>query len=255
MREPGLGGLRGFGDPFAEPEAPPPSLDSVRVRLAQIREAIDRTCVRVGREPSSVKIIGVTKTLTVEEIQPALEAGLDDLGENYVQEARKKAAALPGTRWHMIGNLQRNKVNLAVDLFEGIHSLDSLPLIRRLDERCKARNRKLWGLLQIKQGGEKSKQGLKEDAAFELLDALRKEPLEFLRLTGLMSVPPPVDDPEQNRPHFRALRTLLGRIQEQGYPFWSGSELSMGMSDDYLVAVEEGATMVRLGRAVFGERH
>ncbi len=241
-----------FASPQRQPNrAEPPSL---RTRLAEIREKIERICIEQGRDSGSVKVIGVTKTRTAEEIKAALEAGLDDLGENYIQEAREKASKLPGARWHMIGNLQSNKVNLAVDLFESIHSLHSLSLIRKLDKRCQARNRKLWGLLQVKLVEEKSKKGLSPPRVFELLDSLVDEPPEYLKLVGLMTIPPPVDDAEENRPHFRRLAELLEEIKERNYPFWAGSELSMGMSDDYLVAVEEGATMVRLGRILFGER-
>lgn len=245
--------LGGFGNPFPEasvvPEVPP-----LQARLAEVRENIDRTCIQIGRDPASVRVIGVTKTRTAEEIKPALEAGLDDLGENYVQEARQKAAQLPGARWHMIGPLQRNKVNLAVDLFEGIHSLNNAGLIRKLDGRCGERNRRMWGLLQIRLGGEKSKRGLDPDQALALLEELKSDPPQTLRLTGLMTIPPPAEKAEENRPHFRRLKELLDEIVARGYDFWTGTELSMGMSDDYLVAVEEGATMVRLGRIIFGER-
>ncbi len=226
----------------------------VKERLAEVRERIERACIRVGRDPKSVKIIGVTKTREPDEIRAALEAGLDDLGENYVQEARKKAAVLPGARWHLIGPLQSNKVNLAVDLFEGIHSVDRVPLIRKLDARCRKRNRKLWGLIQVKLGGEKTKRGIEPDKLFELLDEVNVEPPEYFRITGLMTIPPPVQDPDDNRGYFRTLRELLAEVRARGYSFWQGSELSMGMSDDYVVAVEEGATMVRVGRALFGER-
>lgn len=241
---------------FASPQRQPNRTEppSLRTRLAEIRETIERICIEQGRDPSSVRVIGVTKTRSVDEIRAALEAGLDDLGENYIQEAREKASKLPGARWHMIGNLQSNKVNLAVDLFESIHSLHSLSLIRKLDRRCEARNRKLWGLLQVKQVEEKNKKGLSPDRVFELLDSLAEEPPKYLKLVGLMTIPPPVEEAEENRPHFRSLAKLLEQIKERDYPFWSGSELSMGMSDDYLVAVEEGATMIRLGRILFGER-
>ncbi|MCA9790533.1 MAG: YggS family pyridoxal phosphate-dependent enzyme [Candidatus Eremiobacteraeota bacterium] len=243
--------LRGSGSgPSVEAEKE----DSIRTRLARIREDIERTCIKIGRDPNSVTVVGITKTRTAEEIQPALDAGLDDLGENYIQEARQKAIALPGARWHMVGNLQRNKVNLAVDLFECIHSLNSAGLIHKLDDRCQARNRKLRGLLQVKLGGEKTKKGLDPAQVLNLLDELKDKPPQLMRLVGLMTIPPPVDDPEENRPHFQRLRELLEEIAARNYPFWMGSELSMGMSDDYLVAVEEGATMVRLGRVIFGER-
>lgn len=243
----------GFGDPFAEPEQEPEA-PTVRSRIGQIRESLGRACVAMGRDPNSVRLIGVTKTLAPEQIRPAIEAGLEDLGESYVQEAREKAARLPGVRWHLIGHLQRNKVNLAVDLFEMIHSLDSASLVRRLDRRCGERGRNLPGLLQVRLGDEETKHGVEPGEVFDLLESLRADPPRHLRLVGLMTVPPPAPDPEENRPHFRRLRELLEKILEQGYPFWHGRELSMGMSDDYLVAVEEGATMIRVGRALFGER-
>lgn len=243
----------GFGDPFADPvQAPEPS--TIRSRIGNLREAVDRACLKVGRDPNSVRLIGVTKTLPPEKIRPAIEAGLEDLGESYIQEAREKAARLPGVRWHLIGHLQRNKVNLAVDLFETIHTLDSVSLIQRLDRRCGERGRNLPCLIQVRMGGEETKHGVDPGDLFELLEELRGAPPRHLRLVGLMTIPPPGPDAEASRPHFRLLRQMLERILKQGYPFWHGRELSMGMSDDYLVAVEEGATMIRAGRAIFGER-
>lgn len=219
-----------------------------------MREQIQRSCIEKGRDPSSVRLVAVTKTRTVEEIKLALEAGAEDLGENYIQEAREKARKLPGARWHMVGNLQKNKVNLAVDLFEVIHSLDDLSLIKRLEKRCAARHRRLTGLIQVNLSGEKSKYGIKENEVLELLEELAQEPPEYLRLAGLMTIPPAVADPEQNRQYFRRCRLLLEEILSRDYPFWQGRELSMGMSDDFLVAIEEGATMIRLGSRIFGNR-
>lgn len=201
-----------------------------------------------------MRLVAITKTRTVEEIQLALGAGAEDFGENYIQEAREKARRIPGARWHLVGNLQKNKVNLAVDLFEVIHSLDSLSLIQKVEARCVARNRHLIGLIQVRLGGEASKKGLLPKAVFELLDELAQDPPQYLRLSGLMAVPPPVENAEENRVHFRALKELLDEIVSRGYAFWSGEELSMGMSDDFLVAISEGATMIRLGRSLFGER-
>lgn len=243
-----------FGDPFGEKAPPLPPRAPIPTAITKVREEIQRAAIAAGRDPSSVRLVAITKTRTVEEIKQALDSGLDDLGENYIQEARDKARKLPGARWHMVGNLQKNKVNLAVDLFEVIHSLDSVSLISRLEARCAARRRKLIGLIQVTLGGEKTKKGLTPDLVLSMLDEIAKEPPEYLRLSGLMAVPPPVDDPEENRVHFRTLRETLDRILERNYPFWSGSELSMGMSDDYLVAIEEGATMIRLGRSLFGDR-
>lgn len=231
-----------------------PSRPPIVTSIAEIREQIQRTCIEKGRDPSSVRLVAVTKKRTVKEIELALEAGVEDLGENYIQEAREKARNLPGARWHMIGNLQKNKVNLAVDLFEVIHSLDRIDLIKRVEKRCKTRHRRLTGLLQVNLSKEKSKYGLAEERVFPMLEELAEEPPEFLRLSGLMTIPPPVDTPEENRDYFKRLRDMLESIVEKKYPFWQGRELSMGMSDDYLVAIEEGATIIRVGRSIFGER-
>lgn len=249
-----LNGLKGFGDPFGDGGQPPPSRPAIVDAISLVREQIQRASIASGRDPSSVRLVAVTKTRTVEEIRLAVEAGCEDLGENYIQEARDKARKLPGVRWHMVGHLQKNKVNLAVDLFEVIHSLDNISLIKRLDARCAERRRNLTGLLQVTLGGEKSKRGLSPDKVLEMLEEIAKAPPAYLRLSGLMTIPPPADDPEENRPHFRKLREILNQILERQYPFWSGAELSMGMSDDYLVAVQEGATMIRIGRSLFGDR-
>ncbi len=243
-----------FGDPFGEKLPVPPPRAAIPSAITEVRESIQRAAITAGRDPASVRLVGITKTRTIDEIRQALDSGVEDLGENYIQEAREKARKLPGARWHMVGNLQKNKVNLAVDLFEVIHSLDSVSLISRLEARCAARRRNLVGLIQVTLGGEKTKKGLNPDKVLALLDEVAKEPPEFLRLSGLMTIPPPVEDPEENRQHFRTLRETLERILAKGYPFWSGTELSMGMSDDYRVAIEEGATMIRLGRILFGER-
>jgi len=250
-----LFGPKGFGDPFGDSSAaPPPSRPPIVNAIAEITEQIQRTCIEKGRDPDSVRLVAITKTHTVEAIKLALDAGVEDLGENYIQEAREKARKLPGARWHMVGHLQKNKVNLAVDLFEVIHSLDNAGLIRRLEKRCEARHRRLTGLIQVNLAGEKTKYGLDPAGVFDLLEELSDNPPEYLRISGLMTIPPPVDDPEDNRPHFRRLAELLKEIEERDYPFWSGRELSMGMSDDYLVAIEEGATMIRVGRKIFGAR-
>lgn len=247
-------GSQGFGDPFGQATPNVPSRPPVVDAISDVREQIQRAAIAAGRDPASVCLVAVTKTRTIDEVRLALEAGADDLGENYVQEAREKARKLPGARWHMIGSLQKNKVNLAVDLFEVVHSLDNIGLIQRLDQRCKARHRRLTGLLQVKLGAEKSKRGLLPEEVLPMLDELSGDPPEYLRLSGLMTVPPPVEKPEENRPHFRRLRELLDEIVAKDYPFWHGQELSMGMSDDFLIAIEEGATMIRLGRSLFGDR-
>ena len=145
-----------FGDPFGDPIPTTPSRAAIPSAITEVRESIQRAAIAAGRDPASVRLVGITKTRTVDEIRQALDSGIEDLGENYLQEARDKARKLPGARWHMVGNLQKNKVNLAVDLFEVIHSLDSASLISRLEARCAARRRNLVGLIQVTLGGEKT---------------------------------------------------------------------------------------------------
>lgn len=222
--------------------------------LRQVRERIEAACRACGRQPSEVRLIGVTKTLDAEAIRPALDCGLADVGENYIQELQSKVGLLPAVRWHFIGHLQRNKAALAVKLAAYIHSLDSLALIRAVDRHCVAQGRDVSGLLEVHLGGEESKSGLEPEEVWPLLEELAKEPPQRLRLVGLMTVPPPMADPDGNRPHFRQLREMVQKIGQQGWEFWQGQELSMGMSGDYQAAIAEGATMVRVGRAIFGER-
>ncbi len=247
-----------FGSPIDEPNNPSLASgsrdDSLASRLSLIRNEVARICVEQGRDYSSVQIMGVSKHQSVEAVQEAIDAGLEDFGENYVQEGREKAVAVAGARWHLLGPLQSNKVNLAVDLFESIHSLHSLAIIQKVEKRCEKRSRRLTGLIQVCLGGESSKRGFQPEELLPLLDEIAKDPPSYLKLSGLMTIPPAQSDPEHNRPYFRQLKELLVSIQEKDYSFWRGSELSMGMSDDYTVAVEEGATIIRLGRALFGER-
>ena len=229
-------------------------IESLRSRLEAVRAEIAGACARSGRSLSTVRLVGVTKTLPAEVVQAALDLGLEDFGENYIQELTSKAAALPPVRWHFIGHLQRNKAAAAAQYASFVHSLDSLELIKTLDRRLGMVGRTCSGLIQVHLGGEESKSGLEIPEVLPLLDALAQEPVRNLRLVGLMSVPPPVQHPDDNRPYFRQLRALLQQITERGYDFWQGQELSMGMSDDYAVAIEEGATMVRVGRSIFGAR-
>ena len=223
-------------------------------RLEQVRSVIDRTCQKCGRQAEDVRLIGVTKTLPAETVAAAVECGLQDVGENYIQELRAKVGAVPPVRWHFIGHLQRNKAGIAAELASCVHSLDSLALLRALDQRCSVRTEPLDCLLQVRLGGEASKSGLEPDRLLPLLDETAEDPPRHLRLIGLMTVPPPAENPDDNRPHFRRLRDLLDSVLQQKYSFWQGRELSMGMSDDYTAAIEEGATMIRVGRAIFGPR-
>jgi len=227
--------------------------DSIPERFARIQARIAEACRRAGRPAGSVILVGASKTQPVAALAAAWEAGLRAFGENRVQEAVAKSGELPpGIEWHLIGPLQSNKVRPAVELFRAIHSVDRPRIAEALDREAAARGRTLDGFLEVNLGGEESKHGFSPDG---LADAVRPlAGLAHLRIAGLMAIPPQGDDPEGSRPWFRQLRALRDdlatRPEWQDFPGW----LSMGMSDDFEVAVEEGATHVRVGTALFGPR-
>ena len=213
--------------------------------LARVRERLARAAERAGRRADDVLLIGVSKTVDVERIRAAVAAGVTALGENRVQEAKAKVAVLGRpAAWHLIGHLQTNKVKDALELFDVIHSLDRLELARELERRAAAGGRAVDALLQVNVADEATKGGVGSDAVGETLDAIGK--LAHLRVRGLMAIPPEVEHAEDSRRWFRRLRELAERHGLR--------ELSMGMSGDFEVAVEEGATMVRVGTAIFGPR-
>jgi PLP dependent protein len=226
---------------------------SLPERLARIHARIEEACRRGGRPPGSVVLVGASKTQPVAALAAAWGAGLRVFGENRVQEAMAKSPELPvGIEWHLIGPLQSNKVRPAVELFRAVHSIDRPRIAEALDREAAARGRTLDGFLEINLGGEESKHGFSPEG---LADAVRPlAGLTHLRIVGLMAIPPQGDDPEDSRPWFRQLRALrddlAARPEWTGFPGW----LSMGMSDDFEVAVEEGATHVRVGTALFGPR-
>lgn len=217
----------------------------IKANLEAVQEVIGRACRKAGRAPGEVLLIAVSKTVDLERIQAAVAAGAAALGENRVQEAKDKVAALGRpVPWHLIGSLQTNKARDAVMLFDWIHSVDRLELARELDRRAHAAGRKLKGMLQVNLGDEPQKGGAAPGEVKALLDELRG--LTHLDIRGLMAIPPQVADAEAARPYFRRLRELRDA---------AGLEhLSMGMSADYAVAIEEGATMVRVGTSIFGAR-
>ena len=213
--------------------------------LARVQERIARAAERAGRRAEDVLLVGVSKTVEVDRIRAAVAAGLPALGENRVQEAREKIAALGRpVPWHLVGHLQTNKVREAVGLFDLIHSLDRLDLAQELDRRARQRGQPVAALLQVNVAGEATKGGFAPAAVEAALESLA--PLSMVRVQGLMTIPPAVDHAEQARGWFRALAALGKRV---GLP-----HLSMGMSADFEVAVEEGATIVRVGTAIFGPR-
>lgn len=220
--------------------------------LAALTGRIDAAARRAGRAGSDVVLIGVSKTHPAERINEAIGAGLKDVGENKVQEARDKIpGVVPGARWHLVGHLQGNKANLAVRLFDVIHSIDSIEILERLERGAAAAGRRLTGLVQVDLAREATKSGAPVEEVEALLAAA--EECRAIEMKGLMILPPYADDPEASRPWFRSLRTLRDEAQAR-HPRLALRELSMGMSEDFEVAVEEGATMVRVGRALFGER-
>jgi len=222
--------------------------------LADVRARIARAAGRAGRDPSSVRLVAISKTFPAEAVREAAAAGQIDFGENRLQEALPKmdqTADLP-LRWHLVGHLQSNKARKAGARFDLIHSIDSTDLLSRIDEAAAADGRPVDLLVQVDLAHEATKHGASEDdlaAIFAAAAALRAA-----RVVGLMLLPPAVADPDDARPYFRRLREVRRRLLESGVDSARLTELSMGMSHDFEAAVEEGATMVRVGSAIFGTR-
>lgn len=229
---------------------------SIASNINAVLEGIRLAAVRAGRRPDAVRLIAATKSVPAQQIRQAIDAGVRILGENRLQEALEKMSAI-GPRddvtWHFIGRLQRRKVKEVVGRFSLIHSVESLELAAEIDRRAAMAGIQQAVLVEVNIAGEPTKAGFAPSsvhAALEMLDSL-----PHLAVKGLMTVPPLAQDPEQSRPHFRRLRELAGSLADTGFKRIRLDELSMGMSHDYGIAVEEGATMVRVGTAIFGERH
>ncbi len=226
---------------------------SIADNLKQITDRISAAAKRAGRDPSSIKLVVVTKTIDVERIREAVSAGATTLGENRVQEAKEKIEKLGRiASWHLIGHLQANKARHAVRLFDMIHSVDSLALARELNKQAAKINKQQDVLIEVNIAGEASKSGVAAKDAAALVQEAAK--LNNISIKGLMAIPPFLDNAEAVRPYFRALKELAERIAEKKIPNASLQELSMGMSGDFEIAVEEGSTMVRVGTAIFGGR-
>ncbi len=219
--------------------------------LQQIRAAIDAAATRAGRKPADVELVAVSKTHPPEAVIEALAAGQTLFGESRVQEARAKIPLIPGrARWHFIGHLQRNKIRHALPLFEMFHGVDSLEIARDIQRIASEESQRPTVLLEVKLAEESQKHGFAPDTLREQIDELLA--LDRLNIAGLMCIPPPQPEPENSRPFFARLRELRDRLQTEcriGLP-----HLSMGMSSDFTIAVEEGATLVRVGTAIFGDR-
>lgn len=228
--------------------------EAIAGRLAAIRERIRRAAEACGRSADEIRLVAVAKTFPAEAVRRAWAAGAGDIGENYIQEARGKIAALADLplRWHFIGHLQTNKAKFAVRLFDLIQTVDSLRLALEIDRQAAKVGKRQEVLVQVNIGAEASKSGA---AAAEAAALVRQiQGCEHLALRGLMAIPPYFDAPERARPYFAALRALRDRIREETGEAGALPELSMGMTGDFEAAIAEGATIVRIGTAVFGAR-
>lgn len=225
----------------------------IAANYLHVRDHVAATALRCGRQPESITIVCAAKTKSAESVQAALAAGATDIGENYVQEAQEKIAQMSTpARWHLIGHLQRNKARVAVRLFSLIHSLDGIALAQELHRQGEKQGIVVRALVEVNLGGEATKSGLDPQQIEPLLMATAALP--HVRIEGLMTVPPPGPTAEASRPYFRALAQLRAQYASFQAANIDLRELSMGMTDDYTVAIEEGATIVRIGRAIFGAR-
>jgi pyridoxal phosphate enzyme (YggS family) len=233
-------------------------LNSLKARLELINQRIAAACERAGRQTSEITLVAVSKTVPASRIREAIEAGVRSLGESRIQEAALKISELRSlsdernVEWHLIGHLQSNKAKRAVELFDAVHSVDDLKLAERLDRLAGESGKRLPVFIEVNIGAEDSKTGVAPGDVLPLCEQIGKLP--NLELKGLMAVPPFSDNPESARPFFRHLRLLRDEARRAGACGESFNHLSMGMSDDFEIAIEEGATFVRVGSAIFGAR-
>ena len=226
----------------------------IKENLNAVKRTIESCCKRTGRRHSEVTLIAVSKTKPIADLQEAYEAGVRDFGENKVQELLGKIPQLPSDiRWHMIGHLQRNKVKYVVDRACLIHSVDSLRLAEEIQKEAEKKDCHVDILIEVNIGDEESKSGIPKEEAVELVKAVAG--LFRVHIKGLMAIAPIVSEPEESRPYFREMARLREEIGSMRLPGVEMRELSMGMTGDFEVAIEEGATMVRVGTAIFGGRN
>lgn len=229
-------------------------MSQIKENLSEVQSRIEAACRRSGRDPASVKLITVTKTIDVDRINQAVAAGAVILGENRVQEVLHKYQDVsPGVSWHLIGHLQTNKVRQIIDKVDMIHSLESIHLANELQKRASQRQKPVQVLIEVNVGQEESKFGLPVEKVHGFLRSL--EEMDFIHIRGLMTVAPFIENPEHVRMVFRSLKTLFEDLKNIDIPNVRMDHLSMGMTHDFEVAVEEGATMVRVGTGIFGARN
>jgi pyridoxal phosphate enzyme (YggS family) len=226
---------------------------SIKENLENLRKRVEQAALSVGRDPQGIKIIGAVKEQPAELVLQALAVGLTDIGENKVQEARAKyddiKTKFPNVTWHMIGHLQRNKVRQALDIFDIIHSVDSERLAREIEAKA---SKEVSILIEVNTSKEATKYGVPVDSAINFLKEVVE--LKHLKIQGLMTMAPLAEDPEKARPYFRRLKELFYEIKGLNLPNVEMEYLSMGMTDDFEIAIQEGSNMVRIGRAIFGRR-
>ena len=229
-------------------------MNQIKKNLESVQNRINKAALGCGRNPGQIKLVAVSKTIDVERISQAISAGAIILGENYIQESREKISDLSGfsVSWHFIGHLQSNKAKYAVKLFDLIHSVDSIKLASAIDKEAKKIDKIQEILIQVNIGQEETKSGIYEDEALELVTEIAK--LNNIKITGLMTIPPYYNEPDLVRPFFKNLADLQKTIIKKNIPNVSMNDLSMGMTGDFETAIEEGATMVRIGTAIFGKR-
>lgn len=226
---------------------------SIHENLSRIQDRIAAAAVRVGRNPNSIELVAVSKTKPVSLIVEAIEAGITHIGENRVQEAQSKYPQIDHpVKWHLVGHLQRNKVKQALQIFDLIHSVDSPRLLAEIDRRSAESNRTTEILIQVNTSAEPSKFGLEPDQTLEFIESAQS--YTHIRIKGLMTIGAFLPDPEAVRPMFVLLRQLREKIIAQQFPNVEMNTLSMGMTNDFEVAIEEGANLIRVGTAIFGER-
>ena len=226
----------------------------IKENLKEVEEKIQKACLRSGRDPKEVTLIAVSKTKPVSMIEEVYTEGTRDFGENKPQELKEKYDLMPkDINWHMIGHLQRNKIKYVVDRACMIHSIDSIRLAQAVEEEAAKREKVIPVLLEINIAREESKFGFLEEEVYDALEIISKLP--HLRIEGLMTIAPFVENAEENRVHFKNLRKLSVDIKQKNIDNVNMCNLSMGMTGDYEIAIEEGATFVRVGTGIFGERN
>jgi pyridoxal phosphate enzyme (YggS family) len=231
---------------------------SIAENIKIVKERIEGAAKRIGRDPSEIKLVAVSKTVDIDRVKEAVIAGITILGENRVQEAKEKISNFKfqisnlKVEWHMVGHLQTNKAKTAIRLFDLIHSVDSLRLAEEIDRESRKAGKVQDVLVEVNLAGEETKHGVSKEGTISLLREISK--FKNVSVKGLMTMPPFSEDPEKVRPYFRRLREVRDNINELRVTSYELRDLSMGMSNDFEIAIEEGATMVRIGTAIFGER-